>query len=77
MAAVAADEGKSSEVADAVGDSSTEELIEREALVVGLAFVVEVAINRVEPRIVSIVAGPEAKEKSMDGVEQHAELSKP
>lgn len=76
---VAADEGELSgdtdDVEDGsragpVEDSSTEELAEREALVVGVVLV------RVDPRVVCIVAGPEPKVNSRDEWVQHSESSK-
>ena len=72
---VAADEGKSPDVVDGLGggveDGSTEKLVEREALVMG------VVLLTAEPRVVSKVAGPERKENSRVEVEQHSELVKP
>ena len=62
-------EGKSSDGADDMEDDRTEELMEREALVV------EAVLIEAYPRVVCILAGP--RENTRDGVEQHPRESKP
>lgn len=64
-------EGESSDKVDDVEDGSTEELVEREARVVGAA------LGVADPMVVCIVAGPESREKSWDGSEQHPESLRP
>ncbi len=74
---VAADEGESSDGVDDVDNGNVEagsadELVGREALVVGVVLV------RGCSMVVCIVTGPRPKEnKGRDGVEQHPEPSKP
>lgn len=62
-------------IADGLEDSpeecGTEELVMREALVVGVVLV------GVDPMVVCIVAGPESRLNSRDGLEQHSESLNP
>ena len=67
---VVVDEGEFPDGANGREDDSMEEPVERMALVVG---VVPVGGG---PMLVIIVTGPEPKENTMDGVEQHSLLSK-
>ena len=58
-------------IADGLEKDSTEEVAERAAVVVGVVLV------EADPMVVSIEAGPGAKENSRDSVEQHPVSLKP